>query len=153
MSESMTSTAKIWIRTLPALAALVVAVAGLGVRTAGASPPNTIYLVSNVGRQVQLNYAAVTLIDRAGKSLEVVRKNNSTVFTIIYSETTAFYGSRLSAIKVGTVLTIAGVLSGTTLRAQKISTRSATTASPSGTGGSSFGLSGPYSGLKYVGNV
>ncbi|MHB8378615.1 MAG: hypothetical protein ACYDB2_01695 [Acidimicrobiales bacterium] len=149
----MTPTAKLWIRTVPALATFVVVGAGLGVPTASASPPNTINLVSNVGRQVQLNYAVVTLIDRAGKSLDVVRKNNSTMFTIIYSARTAFYGSRPSAIKVGIVLTIAGVLRGTTLRAQKISTRAATTGTTAGSGGSSFGTSGPFTGLKYVGNV
>ena len=152
VSERMASTAKRWIRTLPALAALAV-VAGLAVPTASASPPNTVYLVSNVGRHVQLNYAAVTLVDRAGKSLDVVRKNNSTVFTILYSATTVFYGSRLSAIKVGTVLTVAGVLTGTTLRAQQISTRLAPTGAASGSIGSSTGPSGPFSGLKYVGNV
>jgi len=151
VSERMASTAKRWIRTLPVLA--VLAVVGLAVPTASASPPNTVYLVSNVGRHVQLNSAAVTLVDRAGKSLDVVRKNNSTVFTILYSATTVFYGSRLSAIKVGTVLTVAGVLTGTTLRAQQISTRLAPTGAASGSIGSSTGPSGPFSGLKYVGNV
>jgi hypothetical protein len=47
----------------------------------------------------------------------VVRKGNKTVFTIIYSDTTQFHGSSLTSIKVGTILTIVGELTGRKLEA------------------------------------
>jgi|GEM_PF-2489877 len=127
------------------LAFAVLATIAIGVETGTAS--------ASAGRQVQLNYAVVTEINRSAKSLDIVRKNNSTVFTIVYSNTTYFYGSRLSAIKVGTVLTIAGLLSGTTLTAQKISTRKPASGGTYGLNGGSLGVNGPFAGLKYVGNV
>jgi hypothetical protein len=77
----------------------------------------------------------------------VVRKSNKTVFTIICSDTTQFHGSPLTSIKVGTILTIVGELTGRKLEAQEISTRS-----KSG-GGTSFGSSGPSTGPKRVGSV
>jgi hypothetical protein len=47
----------------------------------------------------------------------VVRKSNKAVFTIIYSDTTQFHGSPLVSIKVGTILTIVGELTGRKLEA------------------------------------
>lgn len=46
-----------------------------------------------------------------------MRKGNKTVFTIIYSDTTQFRGSPLTSIKVGTILTIVGELTGRKLEA------------------------------------
>lgn len=153
MCISMLAILKSRVRIPLEIGVIAAVIAGAGVHTASASPPNAIYLASSAGRQVQLNYAAVTQMNRAQKSLEIVRKNNSTVFTIVYSATTYFYGSRFSAIKVSTVLTIAGVHNGTTLNAQEISRRSSSGGGSSGSSGGSFGVSGPFTGLKYLGNV
>jgi hypothetical protein len=98
----------------------------------------------NAERRVQLNAAKVIQLEPATQSFEVVRKNNKTVFTVFYSDGTDFYGTPLTNFKVGTVLTIVGELSGKQLVAEEISTKSASL---------SFGSSGPFTGVKWVGNV
>ena len=102
-----------------------------------------------VAHHVQLDAASVTQVDPSHDSFAVVRRSNKTVFTVVYSATTEFFNSPLSDIKVGTVLTIAGVLRGRTLLAQDVSTKSVASGSGSGT----VGVGGPFSGVKWVGNV
>lgn len=118
-----------------------------------ASANVTTHAVSSNGRLVQLNGAVVSSLIPTEKKLEVVRKNTSTTYTIQYSATTMFYGSRLKSIKVGTKVTVAGILTGTTIFAQRISTRTPTSTSTSGIVVPDFGASGPFVGLKYVGNI
>lgn len=75
------------------------------------------------------------------------------VYLIQYSATTIYYESHLRNIHVGTKVT--GSLVGTTMTAQRISSKvvTRTSTATSGIASPNFGASGPCVGRKYVGNV
>jgi len=118
---------------------------------AGALP--RAHSASTKGRLVQLTGAAVSAVIPLKHRIIVVRKGTSVTYTIQYSATTVFYGSRPKSIVKGTTITVAGILKGTTILAQKISTRRWSATTISGIGTPDFGVSGPYIGVHYVGNV
>jgi hypothetical protein len=133
---------------LATVAGALVLLAGL---PANASTRREVFS-AQVAHHVQLDTASVTQVDPSHDSFAVVRRSNKTVFTVVYSATTEFFNSPLSDIKVGTVLTIAGVLRGRTLLAQDVSTKSVAGGS-SGSGSGTVGVGGPFTGVKWVGNV
>lgn len=120
-------------------------------RVAGASVPA--HSLAAKVRVVQLSGAVVSKVLPLAHRIDVVRKDTSATYVIQYSAKTVFYGSRPKSIVKGTTITVAGILKGTTIWAQKISTRRPSTPTVSGIGTPDFGANGPYVGVHYVGNV
>jgi hypothetical protein len=142
---------------LKALGSTVVALAPLVILAstdpAVAAPFAQPQSVSTRGTLVQLNGAVVTKVLLGAHRIDVVRKGTNVAYVIRYSATTVFYGSRPTSIVQGTMITVAGILKGTTIWAQKVSTKRPSSPVVSGIGTPNYGASGPYVGVKYVGNV
>ena len=95
----------------------------------------------------------VAAVTPAKKDLTVTIAKSHQVYLIQYSATTIYYESHLRNIHVGTKVT--GSLVGTTMTAQRISSKvvTRTSTATSGIASPNFGASGPCVGRKYVGNV
>lgn len=131
--------------------ASLASLASIDAVTAAASPQA--HSTSTKARVVQLNGAVVSSVSPLTHRIRVVAKATGATYTIDYSRTTFFYGVRPKSIVKGTKITIAGILKGRTILAQRISTRRWSATTVSGISAPDFSASGPYFGIHYVGNV
>lgn len=134
-------------RSASVAAALAVAVAGLATGAGGlatAASPRAASLARTAGRSVEVSRVRVTSVDLSGKRFSFALTNRKThrthTYTIEYSATTDFHGASTSDLRTGILVTATGHITGSTITASSISI-------------DSVSATGPYAGLKYVGNV